>query len=89
MSATSEPYDITVGPDGSITVPADQVARMGLCPGERLRLVREQDSELGRRRRSVRAMGVGQVTPEDVLTWEYFEAAHEGIVAAAKIKYGS
>jgi hypothetical protein len=83
-----EPYDIAVGPDGSITVPADQVARMGLHPGEHLRVVRD-NTEPQRPRRSVRGVGVGQVAAEDVLTWEDFEEAHEANVQAAEIRYGS
>ena len=85
MSA-SEPYDIAVGPDGSISVPADAVARMGLHPGDHLRLVRD---EAPGPRRSVRGLGVGQVAPEDVLTWEDFETTHEANVRSAGIKYGS
>ncbi|MGE5763895.1 MAG: hypothetical protein ACM3ZF_08505 [Mycobacterium leprae] len=38
--------------------------------------------------RSVRGLGVGRVAPEDVLTWEDFEAAHEANVRTAEIKYG-
>lgn len=31
--STPESYDIAVGPDGSIRLPADAVARMSLHPG--------------------------------------------------------
>jgi hypothetical protein len=86
--STSEPYDIAVGPDGSISVPADAVTRMGLHPGDRLRLVREAPGP-PTRRRSVRGLGVGQVAPEDVLTWDDFEATHEANVRTAEMKYGS
>jgi hypothetical protein len=87
--STSEPYDIAVGPDGSITVPADAVAHMGLHPGDHLRLVRDEAPGSPSPRRSVRGLGVGQVAPEDVLTWEDFEATHEANVRTAEIKYGS
>jgi hypothetical protein len=87
--STSQPHDITVGPDGSISVPADAVARMGLRPGEHLRLVRDEEPKHQSRRRSVRGLGVGQVAPEDVLTWEDFEATHEANARTIKIKYGS
>lgn len=86
--SVSEPYDITVAPDGSITVSADQVARMGLHPGEHLRLVRGEGAEPQPARRSVRGLGIGQVAAEDVLTWEDFEAVHEANVQAVETKYG-
>jgi hypothetical protein len=85
--STAEPYDVVVEPDGSIHVPADQVARLGLRPGEHLRLVRGDTGHVARR--SVRGLGVGQVAPEDVLAWEDFEAAHDANVEAAQVKYGS
>ena len=37
--STSQPYDVTVGPDGSINVTSDEAARLGLRPGESLRLL--------------------------------------------------
>jgi hypothetical protein len=73
----------------SISVPADAVARMGLQPGEHLRLLRDERPKQQSRRRSVRGLGVGQVRPEDVLTWEDFEAAHDANVRTVQIKYGS
>lgn len=88
MSA-SEPHDIAVGPDGSISIPADAVARMGLRPGDHLRLVRDEAGGAAGRRRSVRGLGVSQVAAEDVLTWEDFETTHEANVRSAGIKYGS
>jgi hypothetical protein len=88
--SASEPYDLVVDPDGAIRVPADQVARLGLRPGEHLRLVRNsRPAEQPPRRRSVRGLGVGQIAPEDVLTWKDFEAAHDANVRAAEVKYGS
>jgi hypothetical protein len=84
----AEPHEVVVEPDGSIHIPPDQVARLGLRPGEHLRLVRGSDT--GRSpRRSVRGLGVGQVPPEDVLTWEDFEAARDANTKAAQAKYGS
>ena len=85
----SDPYDVAVAPDGSISVPADAVARMGLRPGDHLRLVRDEARGAAPRRRSVRGLGVSQVAPEDVLTWEDFETTHEANVRSAGIKYGS
>ena len=85
----SDPYDVAVAPDGSISVPADAVARMGLRPGDHLRLVRDETCGAAPRRRSVRGVGVSQVAPEDVLTWEDFETAREANVRSAGVKYGS
>ena len=87
--STSEPYEITVGPDGSINVPSDEAARLGLHPGDHLRVVRSGPPTEPPRRKSVRGIGVGQVDPADVLTWEDFEAAHEANVHGAEHKYGS
>lgn len=86
--STSEPYEVAVRPDGSITVPAGAVARMGLHPGDHLRLVREASGP-PTRQHSVRGVGVGHVAPEELLTWEDFEATHEANVRSTEIKYGS
>ena len=40
--STPESYDIAVGPDGSISLPADAVARMVSTLGDHLRLVRDE-----------------------------------------------
>src|SRR5512144_160803 len=56
--------------------------------GDHLRLVRDEAPAAPPPHRSVRGLGVSRVAPEDVLTWEDFEAAHEANVRTAEIKYG-
>ena len=86
--SSAEPFEVVVEQDGSIRVPADQVARLGLRPGEHLRLVRGPESERAPRR-SVRGLGLAEIAPEDVLTWDDFEAASAANVEAARVKYES
>lgn len=62
MSA-AEPQELTVAPDGSI--PAEQLARLGLRPGAHLRVVPEQPQQ----RRTLR----GSLADFPKLTWDDFE----------------
>jgi len=59
-AANEKPYDLVVGPDGSI--PADQVARLGVAPGAHLRVVP-----------TVQAPSLPEDFPD--LSWEDFEQA--------------
>ncbi len=65
VSAASEPagHDLVVAPDGSI--PADQLARLGVAPGAHLRVV--QTSQAGTL--------AGSLADFPDLTWEEFEHA--------------
>ena len=91
--STSDPYEVAVNIDGSLDVhlAADEVAaRLGARPGEHLRLIRsEEQGPVARRRKSVRGIGVGEVAPEDVLTWEDFEKTSQANVEALNRRLGT
>jgi hypothetical protein len=67
MSTTPETgtdgFDVVVGSDGTLTVPAAELARHGVRPGSHLRLVPEP---VPARRRSTRGLLAGTVSPEGV-----------------------
>lgn len=44
-----EGFDVVVGTDGALTVPAEELARHGVRPGAHLRLVQEPQSRASRR----------------------------------------
>jgi hypothetical protein len=83
MSNAFESVDVVVAEDGSVHLPAGFEAR----PGEHLKLVRYEE-EAPKKRKSARGIGVGKVSPEEILTWEDFEAAHQANVESAARKYG-
>ena len=85
MSVSQEHLDLVVDPDGAVHVPATELARLGVRPGDHLRLVRDEQPARGRK--TVRGIGVGRVTPDDVLVWEDFEAIHHDNVDAAQRKH--
>jgi hypothetical protein len=82
---TPEGVDFVVGADGSI--PAEQLARRGLRPGDHLGLVPARKPPGPRKR--VRGMLVGRISPEEVLTWEDFEAVHRANLDAAERRFGT
>jgi len=95
MSATSagDGFEVVVGGDGSLTVPAAEMARYGVAPGAHLRVVPEPDPPEHEKfqpaaRTKLRGLLVGRIPAEDILTWEDFEAAHQANVAAAERRYG-
>ena len=59
--------EVVVGSDGSLTVPADELARHGVGPGAHLRLVASGDSGSGRR--SMRGALASITTPDAVRAW--------------------
>jgi hypothetical protein len=65
-------FEVVVGSDGSLTVPASELARHGVRPGAHLRLVVEDGDDLAPKRRSARGSLAHFVTPADV---DAFEAA--------------
>jgi hypothetical protein len=65
-------FEVVVGSDGTLTVPAAELARHGVRPGAHLRLVAEDGAEPAPKRRSTRGSLAHLVTPEDV---DAFEAA--------------
>jgi len=81
-----EGFEFVVAADGSI--PAEQLARRGLRPGDHLGLVPGREHRRGPRKR-VRGMLVGSIRPEEALTWEDFEAVHRANVDAAERRYGT
>lgn len=86
MSTAETPrasFEVAVGEDGSIKVPASEVARVGLRPGARLRLVAEPAGPVTRR--SSRGVLAGKL-PE--LSWEDFEAASRDAIADHETRYG-
>jgi hypothetical protein len=71
-ASSDDGFEVVVGSDGSLTVPASELARHGVRPGTHLRLVVEDDAESTPKRRSARGSLAHLVTPADV---EAFEAA--------------
>jgi hypothetical protein len=63
-------FEVVVDDDGSLSVPADELARHGVRPGAHLRLVPEQSE--GPKRRRARGMFADRVRPGDL---DEFEAA--------------
>ena len=73
MSATIGPddgFDVVVNDDGSLSVPAGELARHGVRPGTHVRLVPAQRE--APKRRSARGMFADRVQPGDL---DEFEAA--------------
>lgn len=88
MSTPEEHLEVVVGEDGSLAaVGAEDLARLGVRPGEHLQLVRTGRNSS--RRKSVRGVLVGKIREEHLLTPEDFEATHLANVEAAERKYGS
>jgi hypothetical protein len=77
-------FEVVVGEDGCITVPADQVAHAGLKPGTRLRLVVEPSAPV--HRRSSWGILAGKL-PQ--LSWEDYEDASRVAVADHEARYGA
>ncbi|MGH3930280.1 MAG: hypothetical protein ACRDTF_09930 [Pseudonocardiaceae bacterium] len=76
-------FEVAVGEDGSITVSPDEVARVGLKPGTRLKLVAEPSVAV--RRRSSWGILAGKIPP---LSWEDFEDASRVAIADHEERYG-
>ena len=68
-----EALDLVVGADGSGVIDAAQLARWGVEPGARLRVVPVMPAASTGRRRSLR--GVLAHVPGSAPSWEDFEAA--------------
>lgn len=68
-STSSEGHELVVGPDGSI--PADQLARLGLRPGVHLRVVAESGGD------AVCSSIEGSLPELPDLSWEDFEQGSE------------
>jgi hypothetical protein len=88
MSTMPQHLDVVVGDDGTVSVPAPEVARLGAHPGEQLRLVRAAAARGRRGRRKVRGILVGKIDPADLLTEQDFDDARTARVNAVERKYG-
>jgi hypothetical protein len=75
-AGTGDGFELVVGSDGALTVPADELARHGVRPGAHLRVVAESEAHAStdthneqghqRPRKSMRGALAHMVTPEDV-----------------------
>jgi hypothetical protein len=72
-AGTGDGFEVVVGSDGALTVPADELARHGVRPGAHLRLVAEGEGQTHDeqgderpRHKSMRGALAHMVTPEDV-----------------------
>jgi hypothetical protein len=88
MTAVPQHLDVVVGDDGTVNVPAPEVARLGARPGEHLRLVRGAAARVLRARRKVRGILVGKIDPVDLLTEHDFADARKARVDAVERRYG-
>lgn len=88
MSIPDQEFDVTVSDDGSAVVSAEQLARMGVTPGQRLHLRLMPTDDQPKKRRSARGIGVGKVPADELLSWSDFEAIHDANVNVAEQKYG-
>jgi len=88
MTTVPQHLDVVVGDDGTVTVPAPEVARLGARPGEHLRLVRGAAARVRGGRRKVRGTLVGKIDPPDLLTEQDFDDARTARVDAVEHKYG-
>jgi hypothetical protein len=88
MSTADSPerFEFVVAEDGSI--PAEQLARRGLVPGDRLGLIPNKEHRPAPRKR-VRGILVGRIPPDEALTWEDFAVVHQANVDAAERRYGA
>src|SRR5262249_2370848 len=88
MTTVPPHLDVVVGDDGTVNVPAPEVARLGARPGEHLRLVRGTAARVRPGRRTVRGILVGKIDPADLLTAQAFDDARKARVDAVEHKYG-
>lgn len=68
MASSPEAHELVVADDGSI--PAEQIARLGLRPGAHLRIIAEQQPP---QRGSI----AGRLTSWPEVTWDDFERASD------------
>jgi hypothetical protein len=88
MTTAPRYLDVVVGDDGTVNVPAREVARLGARPGEHLSLVRGTAARVHPGRRKVRGILVGQIDPADLLTEQDFDDARNARIDALERKYG-
>ena len=63
-----EGFEVVVGTDGALTVPAEELARHGVRPGAQLRLVQEPQPPAPRR--STRGALAGVIAPQELDAFE-------------------
>lgn len=88
-AAVPEHLDVVVGDDGTVIVPAPEVARLGARPGEHLHLVRAAIAPVRSGSKKVRGILVGRITPADLLTEQDFDEARSARIDAVHRKYGT
>jgi hypothetical protein len=79
-----EALDIVVGADGSGTIDAAQLARLGVKPGTHLSVVPVEVAPSPERRRSLRGV-LAHLGPAP--SWEDFEAASEAVTRDFDARY--
>ena len=67
LVSVANEIEVVVGSDGSLTVPADKLARHGVGPGAHLRLVAASDGGRGHRSRKGALESIA--TPDAVQAW--------------------
>jgi hypothetical protein len=88
MAASAKQLDVVVGRDGTVTVPAAEIARLGARPGEHLHLVRDAPAAAPEGRKKVRGALVGKIETADLLSEQDFEEAKRARIDAVARKYG-
>jgi hypothetical protein len=76
-----ESFEVVVDADGALHVPADELARHGVCPGAHLRLVRQMQPQKQHRRAHGALVGVVDTAALDALEAALDEAKAERIAA--------
>jgi hypothetical protein len=69
-ASSDDGFEVVVGSDGNLMVPAAELARHGVRPGAHLRLVVEDAVEAAPKRRSARGSLAHLVTRADVEAFE-------------------
>lgn len=79
-----EGFEVVVGTDGALTVPADELARHGVRPGAHLRLVEQPQARAPRR--SARGILAGVIDAEalDAFTTALADSKAERIAAVER-----
>lgn len=87
-AAVPEHVDVVVSDDGTVSVPAPDVARLGARPGEHLYLVRAAVPAMRSGSKKVRGVLVGRIAPDDLLTERDFDDARSARIDSVQRKYG-
>jgi hypothetical protein len=88
-AAMPEHLDVVVSDDGTVSVPAPDVARLGARPGEHLYVVRATAAPIRSGSKKVRGILVGQIAPTDLLTEQDFDDARSARIDSVLHKFGT